>query len=110
MYLEYVEMRSRIWNNLVAIARATRRNGGKLRLLMDARSQMWNTAPMERLSVDMGMFSKRVDLYALGVKDKDQHTGARLACLTDEPCLDGRLSSLECDEGHAHLHADSANA
>ena len=61
-HMPNIEKDSSMWNNLVAIARMNKRNGGKLIIIMDAKSQLWQTTAMEKLCDEFGMLIKLADL------------------------------------------------
>ena len=96
-HMPNIEKDSSMWNNLVANARMNKRNGGKLIIVMDAKSRLWQTTAMEKLCDEFGMLIKLADLCQVGMTDQNLLTDAKVAFLTDEPYLGGRLETLKCD-------------
>ena len=74
-------------------------------ILMDLKSQWWNTSAMNMLTEEMGMLVSRVDLCAVGLTYQSHLTLDKLAYATDDLYLQGRFKSLKCDESHAHIDA-----
>ena len=104
-HMPNIEKDSGMWNNLVAIARMNKRNGGKLIIIMDAKSQLWQTTAMDKLCDEFGMLVKLADMCQVGMTDQNHLTDAKVAFTTNDPYLEGRLETLKCDNTHPHLRA-----
>ena len=60
---------------------------------------------MEKLCDEFGMLIKLADLCQVGMTDQNLLTDAKIAFVTNEPYLGGRLETLKCDNTHPHLRA-----
>ena len=60
---------------------------------------------MEKLCDEFGMLIKLADLCQVGMTDQNHLTDAKVAFVTNDPYLEGRLETLKCDNTHPHLRA-----